>query len=158
MTTTMPPDPRRGSWIPYAFVAGMLLVVAVNGVLVYAALSTFTGVTVANAYDRGRGYNQVLAEAARQAALGWRAEVSWAGSGVRVAVTDHDGLPVGGRLDGLLVRPLEGTAWPLALSAAGAGRWAADAAGLSPGQWEARLVLHGPAGERLDIRRRIIVP
>ena len=66
-------DPKRSTWIPWVFVGGMALVVLVNLVLVYAALSTFTGVTTGKSYDRGRSYNQVLAEAARQDALGWAA-------------------------------------------------------------------------------------
>ena len=37
--------PRRSAWIPWVFVGGMLLVVAVNGVLIVAAVGTFTGVT-----------------------------------------------------------------------------------------------------------------
>ena len=125
MSAMSHPDPRRSRWIPYAFVAGMLLVIAVNAVLVYAALSTFTGVTVAKSYERGRGYNQVLAEAARQEALGWRAEVAWSGGRLRVAVSDREGVPVAGRLDGEMLRPLEGTRRPLSLAAAGAGRWVA---------------------------------
>jgi len=152
------PDPRRSRWIPYVFVGGMLLVVAVNGVLVYAALSTFTGVTVTRSYERGRGYNQVLAEAARQEALGWQAEVAWVAGRLRVAVADREGLPVGGRLQGVLLRPLEGMARPLDLATAAAGRWVADAGNLAPGQWEAQLVLHGSTGERFDIRRRFVVP
>lgn len=153
-----PFDPRRSRWIPYAFIGGMLLVVAVNGVLVVSALTTFTGVTVTRPYERGRGYNQVLEEAARQQALGWRAEVSWLGGQLSVAVVDREGLPVGGRLDGELQRPLERTAHALNLISTTPGRWSADAAGLAAGQWEARLTLRGPAGERLDIRQRILVP
>ena len=38
-------EPRRSAWIPWVFVGGMLLVVAVNGVLIVAAVDTFTGVT-----------------------------------------------------------------------------------------------------------------
>ena len=37
-------DPKRSRWIPWIFVGGMLLVVAVNAVLVFASVSTFTGV------------------------------------------------------------------------------------------------------------------
>jgi nitrogen fixation protein FixH len=153
-----PFDPRRGRWIPYVFVGAMLLVVAVNAVLVYAALSTFTGTTTSRAYERGRGYNQVLAEAARQEALGWQADVAWSAGRLRVSVVDREGLPVGGHLDGLLLRPLQGTTRPLHLAAGAAGRWLADAPDLAPGQWEARLTLEGATGERLDIRKRIIVP
>ncbi|BDG73173.1 FixH family protein [Roseomonas fluvialis] len=151
-------DPRRGRWIPWVFVGGMALVVAVNLVLVYYAVSTFTGVTVPRAYERGRGYDTVLAEAARQDALGWRAEVMLAGGALSVAATDRAGHPVPGRIEGVLLRPLEGVEIPLAFAPRGSGRWAADASPPQRGQWEARLTLYGPNETPFDIRARVIVP
>lgn len=153
-----PFDPRRGHWIPFVFVGLMLLVVAVNGVLIFAAVSTFPGITSAHAYEEGRAYNRILAEATRQQALGWQAAVQWAGGRLSVTVTDRDGLPVSGQLEGILERPLEGTTHALALAAGTPGRWTASAAGLAAGQWEARLVLRGARAEKLDIRQRIVVP
>ena len=150
-------DPQRGRWIPWVFVAGMLLVVAVNGTLVVAALTTFTGVTTGHAYDRGRTYNDVLHAAARQEALGWRAEVRLDRSGLSVRVLDRDGGLLTGRLDGVLLRPLEGTELPLDFAAVGSRFWAAVHPPL-PGQWEARLTFRSTTGDKLDIRQRVLVP
>lgn len=149
--------PRRGRWIPWIFVGGMLTVVAVNAVMVTAALTTFTGVTVGRAYERGRAYNEVLREAARQDALGWRAELSLSDQMLRVTVLDREGRPVAGRLDGALVRPVEGAAQPLDFAALAPGSWIAAIAG-HPGQWEARLTLTGAEERRLDIRQRFVLP
>lgn len=149
---------RRSRWIPWVFVGGMLLVVAVNAVLVFASVSTFTGLTVAGSYDRGRAYNQVLSEAARQDALGWRAEVAAEGRLLRVGVADREGLPVPGRLDGVLRAPLEGTDLSLALVAVAPGRWQAALDAPRAGQWEVRLTMTGPEGRHLDIRRRVVLP
>jgi nitrogen fixation protein FixH len=151
-------DPDRSRWIPWAFVGAMAVVVMVNLVLVYYAVSTFTGVTVPRAYERGRGYDAVLAEAARQDALGWRAEVALDGGALGVGVTDREGRGVAGRMEGVLLRPLEGVELPLAFVPRGAGRWAAEALPPQRGQWEARLTLFGPDGTPFDIRRRVIVP
>ncbi len=151
-------DPRRGRWIPWVFVGGMALVVAVNLVLVFAALTTFTGVTTGQSYDRGRAYNAVLAEAARQDALGWTARVAFDGGMLDVSVADRAGQPVRGRLDGVLLRPLEGREVPLDFVAAGPGRFRAAPALPARGQWEARLSLTDGRGDRLDIRQRLIVP
>ncbi|WP_270935983.1 FixH family protein [Falsiroseomonas oryzae] len=151
-------DPKRSNWIPWAFVGGMLLVVVVNLGMVYAALSTFTGVTTGKSYDRGRAYNQVLAEAARQDALGWRARVALEGGVVLVTVADREGLPVGGRVEGVLLRPLEGAELHLDFAAAGPGRFIAFAPLPGRGQWEARLTLTGERGERFDIRERMVAP
>ena len=163
MSDTAPPrsaglDPRRSNWIPWVFVGGMGLVVLVNLVLVYAALSTFTGVTTPRSYDRGRDYNQVLAEAARQDALGWTAQVTLEGRVLAVTAQDRDGAPLGGRLEGVLRRPLEGAELRLACAAAGPGRFLAFAALPAAGQWDARLTLTGERGQRLDIRQRLVAP
>jgi nitrogen fixation protein FixH len=150
-------DPRRSRWIPWAFVGGMALVVAVNLVLVIASVSTFTGVTAGQAYDRGRAYNQVLAEAARQDGLGWRAAITAERGVLRVTVVDREGLPVAGRLDGVLRAPLEGTEIPLGLVARAPGQWQAPLDLPRAGQWEARLTLRGAAGGHLDLRERFIL-
>lgn len=150
-------DPKRSTWIPWVFVGGMALVVVVNLVLVYSALSTFTGVTTGQSYDRGRAYNQVLAEAARQDALGWTTQVTLDGKLLAVTATDRDGLPLGGRVEGVLLRPLEGAALRLDFAAAGPGRFIAFADLPAAGQWEARLTLTGERGERRDIRQRLVV-
>jgi nitrogen fixation protein FixH len=151
-------DPKRSRWIPWAFAGGMALVVVVNGIMAYYAISTFTGVTVPRAYERGRGYEQVLAEAARQDALGWKAEVTLAGGALSVVATDRDGRAIPGRIEGVLLRPLDGSEVPLDFVARSTGRWAAEALALQRGQWEARLTLYGPDGTPFDIRHRLIVP
>lgn len=150
-------DPNRSRWIPWVFVGGMATVVLVNLVLIYAALSTFTGVTTGRSYDRGRSYNQVLAEAARQDALGWSARVTLEGGVLSVVTTDREGLPVGGRVQGVLHRPLEGAEIPLDFAAAGPGRFIALAEPPASGQWEARLTVFGAREERFEIRQRLIL-
>lgn len=151
-------DPRRSRWIPWAFVGGMSVVVIVNGVMAYLAISTFTGVTVPRSYERGRGYDTVLAEAARQDSLGWQAEVNLGGGRLAVVATDREGRPIEGRIEGVLLRPLEGTEIALDFAPRGGGRFAAEVTPPQRGQWEARLTLYGPGGTPFDIRRRLLVP
>ncbi|MGG5818472.1 FixH family protein [Falsiroseomonas sp. HW251] len=150
-------DPRRSRWIPWAFVGAFGVIIAVNATLVYAALSTFTGVTTEHSYDRGRAYNAVIAEAARQDALGWKPALSLADGVLTVTVTDREDRPVGGRLEGVLQRPIEGAALTLDFAAAGPGRFIAFAPLPGQGQWEVRLTLTGERGERRDIRERVFV-
>jgi nitrogen fixation protein FixH len=156
MSATTSFDPRRSRWIPWAFAAGMLGVVAVNGVLITAAVTTFTGVTVGGAYDRGRTYNHVLAEAARQEALGWTADLAVADDVLSIAVRDREGQPISGALTGTLLRQLEGEQHALELAAVAPGRWVAPLAA-RPGQWEARLSLGAAEGRYLDIRQRVVL-
>ena len=150
-------NPRRSAWIPWAFVGGMALVVAVNGVLIFAAVDTFTGVTTGSAYDKGRAYNHVLAEAARQDALGWTDKVTLSAGVLHVSVRDRADQPVAGRLDGVLRRPVEGTELPFAAETATPGEWQVPVE-LRAGQWEARLRLTAADGSHRDIRQRVIAP
>jgi nitrogen fixation protein FixH len=150
--------PRRSLWIPWIFVGGMLLVVVVNGGLIFAALSTFTGVTVGRSFDRGRTYNHVLQAAARQEALGWQAAVRWEAGLLHVSMRDREGLPVEGEWEGVLLRPLQGLEHPLDFHAAGRAANLAEAQPELPGLWEARLRFLGRGGEAFEVRRRIIVP
>ena len=135
--TTHSFDPRRDRWIPWVFVGLMLLVVVVNGVMVALALSTFTGITTQRPYDRGRNYNDVLPEAARQQALGWLPTVEFAGGQLRVRVRDAAGAPVPGWLEGILQRPLARDVLALEFHPAGQGAWVAEIVPPLPGQWEA---------------------
>jgi nitrogen fixation protein FixH len=158
------PD-RRSAWIPWAFVAFMGVVVAVNGVMVYLALSTFTGTTVDRAYERGRLYNAVLAEAERQAAFGWRFEVRWTPAGephagrLVVAAADRHGAPLEGLvIEGTVTRPLgRPEPIPLALSQTGSGRYGASFTLGGAGQWEVRLAARRGSEGPVEFRERIIV-
>ncbi|MDJ0388376.1 FixH family protein [Roseomonas sp. E05] len=158
MSVTLPEQSRRSGWIPWAFIGGMGLVLAVNAVLVWAALSTFTGVSVGQAYDRGLAYNDVLAETARQEALGWHASVLMDVQTLVVSVRDEAGQPVAGTLSGVLVRPVEGTRVALGFAAVAPGEFRAAAELPKRGQWEAQLRVHGAGGTHLDIRERVFVP
>lgn len=160
-----PPPARRGAWIPWAFVAFMGFVVAVNGVMVWLALSTFTGTTVDRAYERGRLYNQVLAEAERQKALGWRLELAWtpeAATRGELVVTARDA--AGAPLDRLslravALRPLERPEpIPLALAEVGRGRYVGALDLPKPGQWEIRLEARRGAQGPVELSERIVVP
>lgn len=150
-------DPNRGRWIPWVFVGGMLVVVLVNGVLIFQALSTFTGVTVGQAYDRGRTYNRVLDEAARQDALGWNLRASLERDRLIVTARDRAGAPITGVLESHLLRPLDGQRVEFA-DATGTGRFLLELPELRAGQWEFRGLLTSAAGERHDLRQRFTLP
>jgi len=147
---------RRSVWIPWIFVGGMAIVVVVNGVMVWFALSTFPGLSTAQSFDRGRAYNQVLAEAARQDAFGWSAGVALREGRIAVALTDRDGRAVEGLLRAHLVRPL-GSSTRVELGSA-TPREGFDLPDLPAGQWELRGTFTDAQGRRLDIRQRLMIP
>src|SRR5262249_55665126 len=67
---------RSGRHYPWLIVAGMALVVAVNGVLIYFAVSSFTGLATDDPYDKGLAFNQAAAAATAEAARGWQVDVA----------------------------------------------------------------------------------
>jgi len=136
---------RKSLWIPTLMVGLMLVVVAVNGTMIYFAQSTFSGLDTEKAYAEGIEYNTILQEAAASAALGWTAKTSFTkiagGRHIAVTIADKNGKPVDGLdMTAHLVRPVS-TAFDqlLALRPEGAGVYGADLALPAGGSWELRL-------------------
>lgn len=67
------------------------VIIGVNLLLAFKAVSTFPGLEVQNSYVAGQGFND---RKAAQEALGWVLTPSYAEGRVDLAFTDGDGLPV----------------------------------------------------------------
>jgi nitrogen fixation protein FixH len=136
-------------WVPMLFVGGFLVVIGVNGTLVYFAQDTFSGLETASPYERGLDYNTTLAAEAAQDRLGWQSQTQISGQSdgtrsLQVRLTDRDGQPLDGlTLVAYLVRPsnegLDTTMIPRPL---GDGRYGTSFVLPATGQWELRLVAH----------------
>ncbi len=139
-----------GWWYPWIFVAGMGVVIIVNGILLYFALSTWSGLETDDHYRKGLAYNQNIEAVRRQAQLGWTLDVAFApdtASGeqrpgtVRLRFAGPDGAP----LEDLAVRVRferpthEGYDREVTARYAGQGRYEASLALPLPGLWEARV-------------------
>ena len=72
-SSARPARPQAGHWIPWIFVAGFALVISVNFALIWLAVGSFSGLAEAHPYRAGLDYNQTLAAARAQEALGWKA-------------------------------------------------------------------------------------
>ena len=138
----------RGWWYPWIFVAAMALVVVVNGVLVAYAVGTFPGLATDDHYRKGLAYNDNLAGARAQDALGWRMDLAFvpgASSGrsgdLAVRFTDTAGHPIEDmEVQALLVRPThDGFDVRVTLAHRGAGTYGAAVAPPLAGQWEVRV-------------------
>lgn len=139
--------PLTGRVVIGTFVAGFLIVIAVNGLMAYFAVSTFTGVTTAEPYTRGLRYNRELAAAEAQVALGWTVRSAFRAEGERrgtltVTATDRDGKALRVEAEALFVRPVErGLDFSAPLAERAGGEYVAELEFPRPGQWEARIVL-----------------
>jgi nitrogen fixation protein FixH len=137
----------------------MGVVVAVNIAMVSFALHTFPGQAGSDGFDLSNHYDEVLAHVQRDAALGWIVRVLPGDAGRPVLeLTDRSGAPLPDAVvEATAVRPLgppETTR--LVFRADGAGRYVADAALTSPGQWEVQLSV-GAQDHAIAVTRRIVV-
>lgn len=151
---------RSGRYIPWLFVAGFALVVAVNATMVWLAVGSFSGLYTAKPRDRGLHYNAIVEEQKTRDALGWRIDTQWRAESSRleVAVLDGAGQPlVGARIGVELVRPVEKRA-PLnvAMGATEPGRFAGHAELPARGNWDVDIVVE-QGGERYALTRRMFL-
>jgi nitrogen fixation protein FixH len=145
-------------WFPLGLFAVMGFVFAVNGYMVYTALSSFPGIAGTDGFDLSNGYGRVLQAAALQSALGWRIE-----SGLDetrhplLHLTDQTGTPL--RPDALEahaerpVGPAETTV--LNFQPLGQGRFQSEQT-LFSGQWDVMVTVHA-GGQTDSTTRRVIV-
>lgn len=158
---SMPRPPRQPGWyIPWLFVAGFAVVIAVNGVMLHFALSTWTGVQTEQHFLKGIHYNEDLAGARAQAERGWKVGLDFTGTDPLkglVAVTLHDksgNLLKDAKVRVTFIRPTsEGHDLTLELPYLGEGRYAAPVTLTLPGQWDMRLVVDHPSGDYQDQKR-----
>lgn len=138
------------------------VVLAVNGIMLYVAASSFTGIETENAYVKGLAYNETLNAAEAQKALGWTVELDQRSldGGLREVTAvfrDQSGRP----LDGLAVtaelrRPVhEDMDRTLALMPLGGGRYGAEVELPLLGQWDARLEATTPDGRVFRMDKRL---
>lgn len=154
-------------WIPWSFVAFFGVVVLVNGIMIYVAFSTWTGISDenANSYRQGLTYNDRLAEAEAQHALGWRADASFDSIGLgagqlRFHLTDDNGTPLtGADVAATILRPTHpGHDFATSMPAGDAlGTYSADITFPLPGQWDIRIVAEHPNGT-YRLSSRVFVP
>lgn len=93
--------PLSGRKVLAMIVGFFLLVGAVNGVMIYKAVKTFSGEVVAHPYERGLAYNRDIARAREQGMRDWKvdARLSRLATGeteIRVVARDGDGADVSG--------------------------------------------------------------
>lgn len=164
MDTVITGKPQgRGHWIPWLFVGGFAIIIAVNAVLIVQAVRTFSGLVVEQPYKKGIEYNAAAAQLDEQRRLGWTVSAALTpqdgGAVVELRWADRDGAP----LDGLSVagefrRPVENLpAVPVAFTAIGGGRYRSFVALPKAGAWD----LHASAsrsGARFLLAERLVQP
>lgn len=156
----------RHGWIPWSFVAFFLMVFAANGVMIFIAVDTWTGVSTDDAYRKGLAYNRELAAARSQQDAGWQVGFSFTQIDARrgrieVDLRDREGRPLeGAGLHANVRRPThQGHDFVAELSALGDGGYGADIDLPLSGQWHIQVLVTHPDGtyqldERILVRER----
>ncbi|MEM7021899.1 MAG: FixH family protein [Pseudomonadota bacterium] len=150
-------------WIPWLFAGLFMIVLAVNGSMIFVAFTTFPGLETTNAYQRGLAYNQQIAAVDEQEALGWT---------VGFDVTQEEGRRVALRLDledrfgnfvrnavvqGRFMRPThEGVDRTVTLDYQTGGRYEARVDLPLDGQWDLHLAVDA-AGQTYLISERVFL-
>lgn len=120
------------------------VMLAVNMVFVFLALSTFNGGEGGKAYQAGLEYNRTIEAARAQEALGWSHRIEVRGDGtVLVSVTDRNGAPVAGlSLSGDIGRPVaDKFTRPLPFRELRPGTYGAEVGALEAGNWLVSLAI-----------------
>lgn len=162
------PGGRFGTWtgrrVLASFIGFFGIVFAVNGYFVYAALSTFDGVEVEGAYQKGRAYNHLLERMDEQRRIGWTAAIATdpapaGGTRLSVVFAGADGAPLNGlEVEGLFWRPVaagEDQRLPLAETRAGTYETVFNLA--HDGNWLVRIAAQGSSGETFVQEQRVII-
>ena len=146
-------------WFPAAMLGSIAVVFAVNGAMIYAAVSTFPGQAGDDGFDLSNAYARVQDAAARQAALGWQLALEPDAGGHLVArVTGGGGAPLFGvAVAARAERPVgPAAATPLRFDDGGGGRLVSLET-LPAGRWTVQVTIVA-SGETLTTTRRLTLP
>ncbi len=166
MTASKPKTLDQGpfkAWHFWTIMAVMFgIVMLVNGIFVFYALSSWTGVVEDKAYERGLAYNEAIDRAERQKALGWTSTLEMdtldGQDRINVTLVNADGAPLlGADVEVVLRRPTQADLdRAVTLNAGDPGLYQALLDVPARGLWELRI--HVRQGEdSLEIRERTIL-
>lgn len=148
-------EPGLTGWQVFMmFLAFFGVMLAVNGVFLFHAITSFPGEDIKKSYLQGLNYNQTLEERSVQSALDWRAEAGIDDGQLVFRLTDAAGEAISQRLIlAELRRPSSKDGDKvLTLHPTGAGMYTCSVEGLLPGRWRVRLQVLDRAGEETIFR------
>lgn len=137
--------PLSGRHVLYGLLIFFGVIFTVNGVFIYMAGSTFTGLQTEDAYRKGLAYNDSIRAAGSQHALGWQVrDIQLTRNGqLNVALLDQEDAPLQGLTVGAEVRrpASEEFDQTLSLAEAAPGLYAGQGGDFAAGQWQVVLTV-----------------
>lgn len=84
----------NGYHVAAMFVAFFGVIIAVNFTMAWFASSSWTGLVVKNSYVASQNYNEKIATAKTQKAMGWHTDFTYADNQLTLSVRDKDSQPI----------------------------------------------------------------
>lgn len=144
--------------IPWYFVMAFAVVFIVNGIFIYYATRTHTGVVTDHAYEKGLDYDTIKAEAAQQRALGWSSLIELQYSVLHFTLFDKQSQPIEGAIvKAYITRPTQASMdRTYSLTHQGDGMYRAVVEFPAKGQWDITVAAtwkqkHYQTGKRVVI-------
>ncbi|RMF11649.1 MAG: hypothetical protein D6763_02545 [Alphaproteobacteria bacterium] len=153
--------PLTGQGVLAWLIGFFAVVFLVNGIFVYFAQKSWTGLDRDDAYRRGLDYNRTLAAARSQRELGWSVELDLVATPdgryrlFTKFLDDADAPLFGLAVEALIRHPIrDAYDQSVTLRSAGEGRYVADIVLPHPGQWDVEVEARGAADQRFRVRKR----
>lgn len=135
------------------------VIIAVNTALAVFAMRSWTGLVAQNGYVASQDFNEDLAEARRQAQLGWQERFGYANGKLTMTLGDAGLRPITrAKVTVVLKRPsTDREDRQVILNETTSGRYELAVA-LSPGLWDAEAIARTATGETLRRVYRFLAP
>ena len=128
-------------YIPWFFVLFFLVFMILDGIFVYIAVYTHTGVVTEKAYEKGLDYDAFLEKAEKQKASGVLLTTTYENDLFRLVLRDADGQPMdGAAVKALFFRPVsDGHDFSVSLTSSGDGVYSTEGRPPMPGAWTVKV-------------------
>jgi nitrogen fixation protein FixH len=131
----------QGGHVLAAMLVFLAVVFAINAAMIYAALSTYSGLVAAEPYRKGLHYNDRILADERQRLRNWHEALTIKPDGhIALAITGANGEPIGNlRVDVAIARPATNREDVKLRLLGDAGHYRGQIAPLLPGTWIAAI-------------------
>ena len=141
-------------------VGSFVLVTAVNALMIWYALSSWSGLVSDSAYAEGLGFDRVLAASRAEAALGWKGTIAYDPAGrIVFHLVDSNGEPLSRMgVSLVMLRPTrEGFDRSAPLHETMPGQYEVGMRPPLPGVWDVRVIVAAQGQTRFHAEQRILV-
>lgn len=150
--------PLKDRLIPWYFVIAFVVLFVVDGIFVYIATKSNSGVVTEHPYKKGLAYNQTIQLAEQQEALGWHATTTYKNEALTFKLIDKQDLPIQhATVIAYIERPLEdGYKKELTLTEVENGIYSAPISLPLKGQWNVTIGVSWES-QQYQITKRLVV-